>query len=83
MQQRDEQKIQIAELKGKIEVLEESLRDRPQDRNADLQRLQKEEQALNDDVAKKQNEVVALEARKLDAEKQFEEFRLRHTIRNK
>jgi len=76
-----DQQTEIARLRGDIALLDEQLKNLPEDRSAALAAARKTAEAQTAEVAKLQGEVAKLQARKAQLAKEFDEYKRKYAIR--
>ncbi len=80
-QKRDAQLLEITRLKGELVLMEEKVKNLPEDRSIELRQVTQEADAKSEELAKLEEEVAALEAKKAALEKEFEDYKRKYAIR--
>lgn len=78
---RDQQKIEIARLKGELALVEERLKNLPPDVSGDLAAARSLSAQRKTEVASLEKTVSELESKKRLIEKDFEEYRTKYQIK--
>lgn len=78
---RDQQLLEIAQLKGELTLVEEKLKTVPADRSDELAALQAEVAAQQAVAKKLEAEVAELDAKKRTLEKDFTEYKSKYVVR--
>lgn len=79
--QYEQQKTELAKLKGEVVLLEEKLAALPEDVPAKLAAAKAKEQAQKQEIAKLEDEWKALEGQKKDLKSEVEAYRLKYSTR--
>lgn len=75
---KEQQKTEIASLRGEIALLEEKLRDLPEDVSDQLDSARKKEASQNAEIARLEEEIKNLQKRKRELGKEFDVYRARY-----
>ena len=78
LEKREQQKTEIARLKGELALLEEKLKNLPPDVTAELETATKQAEQQAAEIAKLEAETAALEARKRALQKEFDAYRAKY-----
>lgn len=78
VQKRDEQKMEIIQLKGDVALLEEKLRTMPPDVSEDLTKAGERTAELDAETAKLTAEIKSLESRKREIQAEFDSYRAKY-----
>src|SRR5688572_14717257 len=78
---RDEQKIEIAKLKGELALIEEKLKSLPPDVTVQLTEARQRSEKQAAEVASLEAEVAGLEARKRSLQGEFDAYKLKYQLK--
>ena len=81
VRKREEQRAEIRRLRSELDVLDERLKNAPEDRSADLAKLEKETAEREARITALETEVAGLEERKKALEEEFEAYRRKYPLR--
>jgi septal ring factor EnvC (AmiA/AmiB activator) len=81
VEKRDQQRAEIARLKGEIALIEEKLKNMPPDVTAELDATRKRAEEQTTEVAKLESEVAELEARKRAMQAEFDSYRAKYQLK--
>lgn len=74
----EQQKAEIAKLRGEIALLEEKLRSLPADVSTQLDQAKKKEAAQKEEIEQLETEIADLQARKRELGKEFDVYRAKY-----
>ena len=78
LEKREQQKVEIARLKGELALLEERLKNLPPDLTVELANTTEQVAQQAADVAKLESQAADLEARKRALQKEFDAYRAKY-----
>ena len=82
LRKNEEQKAEIKRLEGEIAVLDEKLKNAPQDRSDDLAAARQEAAGQEAEIANLEKEVSAMEARKAALETEYNQYRDKYPLKS-
>jgi len=78
---REQQRAEIARLKGELALIEEKLKNMPPDVSAELAKARKKMVEQNAEVAGLEEEISELEARKRSLQEEFDVYRAKYRLK--
>jgi predicted nucleic acid-binding Zn-ribbon protein len=81
VRQRGEQEVEIAELKGKLALMEERLKFMPADKSAELAAAKRETKELESERKRLAEELAALEEERRKIQQEYEEYKRKYVVR--
>jgi septal ring factor EnvC (AmiA/AmiB activator) len=81
VEKREQQRTEIARLRGEVTLIEEKLKNLPPDRSAELAEAQRQAAEQKAELARLEKEIAELEERKRATEAEFQEYRRKYVIR--
>ena len=78
LEKREQQKTEIARLKGELALLEEKLKNLPPDVTAELEAASRQAEQQTAEIAKLEAEAADLEARKRALQKEYDAYRAKY-----
>jgi septal ring factor EnvC (AmiA/AmiB activator) len=76
-----EQEVELAKLRGELALIEEQIKNMPQDQSAEVKKFKEKQSKLETELNVLDSEVAKLEAEKKKLERDYEEYRRRYVVR--
>ncbi|WP_353565794.1 hypothetical protein [Haloferula sargassicola] len=81
IQQREQQRAQIAKLEGELNLLTEKLRNPPEDKREELLRVKAKSELLKKEVGELEASIAGLETQKKDLEDEMSDYQRKYPLR--
>lgn len=81
LKKRDDQALELTKLKAELAIIEEQIKDVPEDRTKELAAIEEETKAQEAEITKLEGEIKDLETRKATVQKEFDDYKKKYVVR--